>query len=120
MDSYLELPELGKKFSGALIVDVTYGPRQEFTLACHEQVWEGQNGHYDSGVTYIRFGGVANLDRVKGFFAARPYQSSEVYVIDYAKNHTSKIGQIFVEVSFERTEATIIVECRNISVSHED
>jgi len=119
MNSYRALPEIGKKFHNALIVDVTYGPRQEFTLICHELIWEGQNGRYDEGRTSIRFGGVTNLDGVKDFFATRPYQRSEVDLIDYAKNHPSKVDHIFVELSFERTQAKLTVECRNINISHE-
>jgi hypothetical protein len=117
MNSYLQLPEISKRFCEAGISDVTYGPRQEFTLACHELIWEGLNGHYSEAITYIRFGGVTNLDAVREFFATRPHDRSELGAIVYAKDHVSKTGRIFVEIFFERIDAKLSVQCRNISIS---
>jgi hypothetical protein len=120
MNSFQDMPELHQQFHNAQIVDVIYGPRQEFTLTCHRLIWQGQTGHLDKSITSIRFGGVMNLDNIKQFFDTRPYEISEVYLIDYAKDHISKMGRIFVDVSFERIEARQTIECRNITISYID
>jgi hypothetical protein len=120
MDSHSPLPEIRDELYNAAIETVRFGPRREFTLAVRRLIWEGSHGRLENRLTYVRFGGVNNLEAVHQFFDGKPHQQSELYTIDYAKTMPSKPGHLFLEIKFERILEQITVECRNLSISQEN
>ena len=113
----MQLPELGKRFAGALIEDIRFGPRRECTLILRPLVWHSQQGRAAERCVAVRFGGVNNLDAVNTFFASEPWQQSELRSLEYAPAPPSKLGRVYVQVAFERTDGQMMIECTSISIT---
>jgi len=111
----MQLPDLKHDFSDALIQGVTFGPRQEMTLRILTGRWIGQTGYYNVPIA-LRFGGIKNLDVLREFFASSPHLQSELAHLSYDKDHKSKPGHLFVDLTFERIDARTIIECSSIKI----
>ncbi len=115
MGSRMETPKL-PDLHHANLQEVIVGPRREVTLKVQRLVWENGSGRYAPAVA-VRFGGIYNFDEVKAFFAAPHYRRSELDGISYDTRRHSKPEHLYLELTYERVAAQIIIECDNISVT---
>lgn len=112
----MELPDLKHNYNDASIEDVKFGPRRELTLKVYTVVWNGNKGQYQNEVT-IRFGGILNLAAVKEFFDLSPHLNSELASISFDKNQKSKPNHMYINLTFERIDAQIVIECSNLLIT---
>ncbi|MDY3557900.1 hypothetical protein R5W23_005867 [Gemmata sp. JC673] len=113
------LPSLAHDFRHARIEAVAVGPRREVTLSVSPLVWDGGTGRYTDPVP-VRFGGIENFSDVAAFFAGAPDERSELAWLRYADQPRSRVGSLFLELTFERTDAWIVVRCSSLSVGDPD
>ena len=111
----LVLPPL-PDFNDAVIQKVVIGPRREVTLLVQLLVWENSVGHHTPAIT-VRFGGIVNFDEVKAFFDIPHYRRSELCGIIYDKQQSSKPGNLFLELLYERVEARVIIQCSSFIIT---
>ncbi|HZK81685.1 MAG TPA: hypothetical protein VFC46_11470 [Humisphaera sp.] len=112
----MELPALVYDYNDALIEHYSVGPRREVTLHVNVVRWQGSVGRYASPVQ-VRFGGVKNFEEVVAFLKTKPFERSELAGLRYSDDQTSKPGDLFIAIAFERTDARIVVSCSNVSVT---
>ena len=110
------LPELPSDFNHALFESVAFGPRREMTLKLNPLVWVGNRGLYGPAVT-VRFGGIVNFEEVKALFAANHHKRSELGWLRYDTSQTSKPGDLYLHIEFERVEARIVIQCHSLTVT---
>jgi hypothetical protein len=115
----MNVPPLIHDFRHARINSVAIGPRRELALSVAPLVWNGTNGHHGDGVS-LRFGGIENFTEVSAFFSDEPQQRSELQCLRYAQSRPSKQGCLFFELSFERIEAKVIIQCSNLQIDDLD
>ncbi len=114
-----ELPDLKHDYRDALIKAVELGPGSAMTLVLRPVVREGQQGRYDKAVR-VRFSAMKNGPEVAAFFGTALHESSELARMGYAPDRPSKPGRLFVELLLERTDARLVVQCGNVTVSGAD
>ncbi|MCE9547756.1 MAG: hypothetical protein K8T25_19975 [Planctomycetia bacterium] len=111
----MELPSLIHDYRDALIERVEIGPRHEVTLTIATLIWEGTTGRRGADVR-VRFGGIQNFAQVCKFLDDAPHEGSELACLRYALDRSSKPGQMFIELAFERIDARILVECLSVQI----
>ena len=109
----MELPNLKYEYSHSFISSVSIGPRREATLSI--QILVAIVGHQPSLDKSLRFGGIVNFDEVKAFFTQ--HQTLELAYLRYSIAHSSKPGNLFVELHSERTDDKLVIKCSSIQVS---
>ena len=102
-----------------MITNAFIGPRRELMFALRALRFEGSQGRYDNPIT-ARFGGIANMDEVKSFFADSPQSQSELAFLRYNGEPVSRPGRIFIELAFERIEARLIIQCAHFTITDEE
>ena len=112
--TFIEMPPL-PDFSHAVLENVTVGPRRAVTLTLTPLLWVGTAGLRDQTVT-VRLGGVANLEVAATFFAVQ-HVPAELAKLRYAAWHTSRPGDLFIELIFERVEAQLMLQCHSITMT---
>jgi hypothetical protein len=110
------LPSLEHDYAHAGIESVSFGPRREISLVVVPLIQRGMNLERGAAAE-IRFGGIANLSQVEAFFADRPQKRSELADLRYADEPRSKPERLFFELIFERIDARLVIECRNVQVN---
>lgn len=111
----MELPALIHDFSHAQIEQVVVGPRRELTLELSLVIFDCGKGRAVLGIK-VRFGGIANFDEVAASFMEAPQEKSELAYLRYSTKKKSKLGNLFFDLVFERTDARIEIQCRNLAV----
>lgn len=77
-------------FSHAVLENVTVGPCRAVTLTLTPLLWVGTAGLRDQHIP------------------------AELAKLRYAAGHTSRPGDLFIELIFERVEAQLMLQCHSI------
>ncbi|MGC4002574.1 MAG: hypothetical protein QM811_05285 [Pirellulales bacterium] len=109
------LPSLKYEYNNARIVGLTIGPRREILLELCLLSWADTAGRCDTKV-HVRFGGIKNFEEVKAFLKVGHHETSELAYLRYSTNQPSKPGQLSIDISFERVDAVICIECADVRV----
>lgn len=119
------LPDLEYDFYGAIIHQAKFGPRREVTLTMElwptasngqrKRVWSPGDG---KKIT-VRFGGIHNYPEIDGFFSGWEKQIDKwnsLHYLAYAKEKSSKPGNLYFTMEFDRSGDRVMVHCQSITI----
>jgi hypothetical protein len=114
------LPDLRYDYYAAFVREAVLGPRRELSLVIERNVGmpPGRVKAHEPTVQ-IRFGGIANYDEVRSFFEhypRRPGYAETLHHLKYDPAAHSRPGELFIRMEWDRSEESITIQCRNLSV----